>query len=250
MKYVFVGCILLLLSVVSLLVRAQEATSEAAEKPLMRHPEDTVEPTPSGLRDDQLLVDVSLITGDPCAAPCWRGITPGETDWDDALTILENDPTLTDPVLQRDEETGAMVAEFQQINTGAPCCQTFSETGEVVDIIFLRVAPIMSLGKVIEVLGEPTYLVGSPFDDGQAIMNLIFPDIPLVVYAFVGGTTGELTDESEIIGVLYLKESDLDTLMETTNLHMWEGYGTYESYAEGEYEVTPAVTSTPIPSNG
>ena len=172
---------------------------------------------------------------------------PGETPWGDALTILEDDATLADPQVQSDEESGAVVAEFQQIDTGASCCQMFSETGEVVDILFLRTAPDVTVGDLIDAKGEPAYLIGSPFSDDQAIINLIYPDIPMVIYAFVPGTTGELTEDSEIIGVLYLKPSDIETLFETSapGLQEWEGYQSYQYYDESELEITPSVTLTP-----
>lgn len=32
--------------------------------------------------------DRSILTDDPCAAPCWQGITPGETPLDEAFDIL------------------------------------------------------------------------------------------------------------------------------------------------------------------
>lgn len=202
---------------------------------------------PPELRDPNLLQDRSLLDDEPCGAPCWRGITPGETAWSDALTILEDDATLADPQVQSDEESGAVVAEFQQIDTGVPCCQMFSESGDVVDILFLRTTPDITLGELIEAKGEPAYLIGSPFSDEQAIMNLIYPDIPMVIYAFVPGTTGELTEDSEIIGVLYLKASDIETLFETSEpgLQEWEGYQSYQYYEESELEITPSVTLTP-----
>ena len=34
---------------------------------------------PPVLRSDDYLSDTSIVTGETCEAPCWRGITPGET---------------------------------------------------------------------------------------------------------------------------------------------------------------------------
>jgi hypothetical protein len=204
---------------------------------------------PPELRDPNLLQDNSLLTDEPCAAPCWRGITPGETEWNDALTIIEDDPTLTDPQTQADENSGAVIAEFQQLDTNVACCQMFSEVGQVVDIVFLRTAPTVSVGEVIEAKGEPSYLLGTPFSDDQAIMNLIYPDIPMVLYAFVEGTTGSLSEDSPIIGILYMKPSDMELLLQTSDpgLQAWEGYQSYQYYDESELEITPSITLTPTP---
>jgi hypothetical protein len=203
------------------------------------------------LRDPALLQDTSLITSDPCAAPCWRGITPGETSWRDALIILEDDPTIENLQTQTDENTKAAAADWQQ-RGGAACCQAFSEDGQTVSILFLRTAPTMTLGQVIAAHGEPTYAVGSPFSDNQAIINLIYPNIPMVVYAFVPGTEGEISANSEIIGVLYMTPKDMALLEVTSSLHRWEGYGSYSAYRGDEdapFDVTPSVTLTPTPTS-
>ena len=72
----------------------------------------------------------------------------------------------------------------------------------------------------------------------------------MVIYAFVeGAETGELSESSEVIGALYFVEEDMDLLLQTTELHVWEGYQSYATYNEGEFEVTPSVTLTPTPES-
>lgn len=203
------------------------------------------------LRDPNLLQDTSLITNDPCAAPCWRGITPGETSWRDVLDTLEDDPTLENVQPQADENTNAAAAEWQQ-RGGSPCCQAFSEDGETLSILFLRTAPQMTVGEVIGTHGDPVYAVGSPFSDNQAIVNLIYPDVPMVVYAFVAGSEGEVAATSEVIGMLYMTQRDMELLEVTSNLHTWEGFASYETYRGDEdapFELTPSVTLTPTPTS-
>lgn len=203
---------------------------------------------PPPLRDDNLLHDDSLITNQPCGAPCWNNITPGETTWNNAVTILEDDTALENVQTQQDEETSAVVAEFQGVG-GSPCCQMFSETGETVSLIFLRLAPDTTVGEIIETHGEPAYAIGSEFAEDQAIVNLLYPDIQTVVYAFTAGTSVDLTEDSEIVGVLYMQPHDMELLIQTSNLHAWEGFGPYQAYAvtNEEFEVTPEVTLTPTP---
>lgn len=203
------------------------------------------------LRDSNLLQDTSLATGDPCAAPCWRGITPGETSWRDARTILEDDPTIENLQVKTDENSNAAAAEWQQVG-GPPCCQAFTEDGQTVSILFLRTAPEVSLGDVIEAHGDPAYAIGSPFSDDQAIVNLIYPAVPMVVYAFVPGITGAVTADSEIIGVLYMTQRDMDLLEQTSSLHLWEGYDDYSAYRGDEdapFDITPSITLTPTPTS-
>jgi hypothetical protein len=205
---------------------------------------------PPPLRDDTLLQDTSLLSTDPdCTAPCWRGITPGVTTWSDALTILEDDTTLENVNIQSDDQSPAKQADFQQTG-GASCCVINTNDGEVVNVIFLRVAPTVTMGELLDAQGEPTYLVGSQYTDDQAVMNLIYPDKSLVAYAFVPGTSGALSDSSEIVGILYLTPADMDLLVKTSSLHVWDGYKSYEEYDTSEFEVTPSVTLTPTPEGG
>ena len=205
---------------------------------------------PPPLRDDKLLQDTSLLTNDPdCSAPCWRGITPGKTPWSEALTKLQDDKTLENVTTQSDDKSKAIVAEFQQ-KGGTSCCQMFSEDGEKVNVLFLRVAPTVKLGQLITAQGLPTYLVGSPYSDDQAVMNLIYPEKSLVVYAFVAGTSGSLSESSEIVGVLYMTPADMDLLIKTSSLHSWDGYKAYQTYDSSAFEVTPSVTLTPTPNGG
>ncbi len=202
---------------------------------------------PPPLRDDSLLQDSSLVSNEPCAAPCWHGITPGQTAWRDALTSLEDDTNYENVNVQEDDQSTAKVADWQQ-KDGSSCCQMYTQDGETVSVLFLRVAPTLTTSDVIDAQGEPTYLIGSPFSDDQAIMNLIYPEKSLVVYAFVGGATGMLSESSEIVGILYMTPEDMDLLIKTSNLQAWDGYQSYQAYDESEFEVTPAVTLTPTPS--
>ncbi len=205
---------------------------------------------PPPLRDTNLLQDTSLITTtESCSLPCWRGITPGVTKWSDALTILEDDKTLESVNVQEDDKSKAKVAQFQQ-KGGTSCCQMFTQDGETVSVVFLRTAPTVTVGQLVTAQGEPTYLVGSSFSDDQAIMNLIYPEKSMVIYAFVAGATGALSETSEIVGVLYMTPTDMDLLIKTSNLHAWDGYKTYDAYDTSAYQVTPSVTLTPTATGG
>jgi hypothetical protein len=211
-----------------------EATPEATEGT------DEAEATPEATSEATL----NTLIG----TSCWRGIVPGVTAWSDALTMLEDDATLENVKTQESEDSPAKAAEFQP-KGGTTCCQVFTQDGETVSVVFLRVAPEVSLGELIEAQGEPSYLVGSQYSEDQAVMNLIFPEKSLVIYAFVPGTTGALSEDSEIVGVLYLTPSDMDLLIKTSSLHTWDGYQSYTDYDTIEFEVTPEITLTPTPES-
>jgi len=197
---------------------------------------------PPELRNPAYLNDTSLISGEPCAAPCWRGITPGETSWSDARSILEDDSTITDIQIQNEEETGEIAATFQRLD-GIPCCLIYTEDGEQVDQMLFQLAPEITLGEVIETHGEPEFLSLSEVSADQAAAALYYPDIFTVVYAFLSGAeTGALGESSEIFAMLYVRPVDMELVLQNSSLYNWTGYGTYQSYAERGFDITPVPT--------
>lgn len=207
---------------------------------------------PPPLRDDTMLRDFSLTDNQPCSAPCWNNITPGETAWSAALTILEDDEALSDPSTRNPEDEifpNAVVAEFSR-SDGTTCCQIITLDGETVSTVFLRLAPGVTVGQVVSNFGEPEYLALSPYSETEALANLVYPARSTVIYAFVEGeATGALSAESEVIGGLYITPTDMEELLVSSPLHAWEGYESYKFYAEGELEVTPQPTATATPAS-
>lgn len=203
--------------------------------------------TPPELRDPKMLRDDSLITDDPCAAPCWRGITPGETKWTDALPLIQDDPAFADVQVQQGQD-GALGAQWRFGADNPPCCQMISGTGDTVDFITVQLAPGVTVGQLIEAKGEPTYVLGRDFTPDQAVMLLLYPEQQLIVYAFVAGTAnGVLSESSEVVSVSYLKPADMDLVISTNDLYTWNGYGAYTDTIDGTFDVTASVTLTPTP---
>lgn len=191
---------------------------------------------PPVLRDDALLNDTSLISGDPCEAPCWNNITPGETSWRDALIIVEDDPRLVNVEVVEDPESDAQLINFNAPE-GPQCCRVFSDDGETISAVLLLLAPEMRLGQVIDKFGEPQYITGGDVTSDQTLLSLVYPDVPLVVYVFAAGTAeGTLTANSEIIGAIYLTAADMDELLAATNLYLWDGYGPVSEYLDGNFD--------------
>lgn len=191
------------------------------------------------LLNDNYLDDDSFITGDPCEAPCWRDITPGETSWQDARTIIEDDDSLDDLQTQSEDDTDRIGAAWAQAD-GDLCCQMFSsDDGETVDFLILQTAPDEELEAVFEVYNEPTYLIGETLADDQGLFSLFYPEVPMLIYAFVEGEGGELSETSEVIGFAYMTAELMQELIDTSELHAWEGFASYQDYMDGEFEVTP-----------
>lgn len=198
-------------------------------------PEDLVR-MPNQLLDETLLADTSLVDGEPCAAPCWRGITPGETTFDEAVAILEDEDDLLNIEVQ--EQNGAKLATWESTE-GIPCCQMTSQDGEEITFLQLRTSPDSTFGEVIAAYGEPAYLEGVPYTRRQTIFNVYYPDLNWVVFVFAPGASEPLNEDSAVIGAVYLNTDVMMSVLENANLHAWEGYASLAEYDEGPFEITP-----------
>lgn len=189
------------------------------------------------IRSDDLLRDNSFLTGDPCGPPCWRNIIPGQTNWQNALTIIEDDPTLDRLQTRADEESSAIAAGWAQVD-GEGCCQMFTEDGSTVSFVVLQTRPDHTLGEVIAEHGEPAYVIGEAITGDQGLFNLFYPDTPMIIYVFIAGEQGELSPTSEVVGFAYMTETLMDELLTTYSLHAWEGYLSLNAYQQIDFAIT------------
>jgi hypothetical protein len=194
---------------------------------------------------DKLLQDTSVITDEPCAAPCWRGITPGETKWNDALAILEADDTLTDMEIRSNADTGQIGAAWSAVN-GDKCCQMFTQDGESVALIVLSTTPDIKFGEVIEKYGEPEYVIGQSLSATQALASVYYLDVPMMIYVYSEGETGTVNEESPVVGFAYTTPELMQLVVDTSNLYNWSGFGTFSDIIGGDFDLTPSITLTPV----
>ncbi|MCU0511839.1 MAG: hypothetical protein MUE40_04630 [Anaerolineae bacterium] len=193
---------------------------------------------PPNLRDPNLLQDTSLLTDDPCAAPCWRNIIPGETSWRDMMIAIEDDPAFTTVEEVKDDSSEARLVNFTT-SSGSPCCRVYSTLdGRTVGQILTLLAPgQMTLGDIFDKYGEPQYATGADVTSDQALVSLIYPDVPVIVYVFAAGVAeGALTAASEVIGVIYLQPADIDDIVNNTSLYAWEGYVPLAGWLDGNFD--------------
>lgn len=202
-------------------------------------------PTPQ-IRSDRYLFDTSVVSLDPCGPPCWRGITPGETNWDDAITIVEDATDINELQIQADEESERIAAAWNAAE-GELCCQMFTDDGETISFLIIQTTPDTTLGEVIEQHGDPDYAIGETLTDDQGLFSLFYQDIPMLLYVFIAGESGELSATSEVVGFAYMTDDTMQLLIDSADpgLHAWDGYQSFTTYMDGEFEVTPVITLTP-----
>ena len=188
------------------------------------------------LLDGTKLNDTSLLTGEPCEAPCWNDIRPGETRYRDAKLIIEGDERyqITEEPEPEEGNPGRLFTFAEGQNQ--ECCQVFSRDGETVSSFLLQMAPVIEFGPVFDRLGEPQYVVGQEVSPEQAYMALVYPNRPMVLYAFVAGASADLSVMSPIIGGMYMSSAEMEQLLTCTSLNLWRGFLPYSSYAVAEDE--------------
>ena len=184
------------------------------------------------LLNDRLLDDTSLLTGEPCAAPCWQDITPGETSYEDALARLEALESVTN--IQADD----LAITFAGTENYA-CCQLISDDNGLISTILLQLRPQMQLGDAVAKLGEPTYVLGQPFSDAEAMLIQVYPERAMILYVMVPGVDGQLLESSPIVATMYITADQMNQLVASTPMDHWKGFLTYGDYMDGEFDVNP-----------
>lgn len=201
-------------------------------------PDFTIGQPEISLLNDNFLNTDSLVTGEPCDAPCWENITPGETTMADASTIIAELEPFT--VLQQDADTVVFTTSENDI-----CCQIISENNsgspdDVVGAVFLQLAPNNTLGELIEAHGEPTFVTGEPYSDSEAIMTLFYTDINTIVNVIVEGENGQLSEDTPIFTAIYASSPLIESAVNNSQLDNWKGFLTYSEYMDGEFDNSPS----------
>lgn len=189
------------------------------------------------LLDETKLQDTSLLSGEPCEAPCWNGITPGETSYRDAKLILEGDGRFK--IGEESEAEGDDPGRAFTFSEGEnpACCQLISSNGETVTSILLQLAPSLMFGPVFDKYSEPEFAAGGQVSDAQGFVALVYSDVPMVVYALVENPQeGALSVSSPVISVLYMAEPEKERLFTCAELHYWQGFQSLSTYAGEDYD--------------
>jgi len=186
----------------------------------------TIGPPERTLLDDRFLADTSLITGEPCAPPCWQNIVPGETTLAEALSIV----SAMDAVSLRQQSEQA----FQFGRPDAPpCCQISADASQTVDAIILQFAPAMSMGDALAEHGEPLFFRSQPYTDSEAILWFYYPELFTMIQVVVPGVEGSLRANSPLVAAYYLTAMDMSDAVAAGTFSQWQGYMSYHDYAAG-----------------
>ncbi len=204
---------------------------------------------PPPLKSDKYLNDRSLVLGEPCAPPCFQGITVGQTTFVDAVSKAKENKLFSN--VQSQEKTDQAPAQAAWATVGGEsCCQITADpaTG-LVDAILVRVAPVMTLQEVIAKYGDPAYVsvLSNDYSPTEVAMGLIYPKSGNIIWVMPGDANSTVDENDPVVVVLYLKPESFTQLLDTATLQGWDGYKSYQKYKTNTPALTPRVTLTPKP---
>ena len=185
----------------------------------------TVGPPERSLLSQIYLADASLISGEPCAPPCWRNIVPGKTSLADAMAIVQGLDGVGEPQLGPD---GLIFGRAD----GPVCCQIASGDGESVQMIMLQFAPTMHFGDAVASYGEPLFYGGLPFSAEETLMMFYFPDNAMLITTVASATDGMLEESTPIVGALYSTQETLAATIDRDELAPWRGFVAISEYID------------------
>ncbi|HYF64117.1 MAG TPA: hypothetical protein VD886_14945 [Herpetosiphonaceae bacterium] len=176
--------------------------------------------------------------GVPCRAPCWEGITPGQTTWAEALELLRASQLIDQarfPSAQSEDEVdwnwvGERYGGLLRTSSGT------------VSMILVDLPEDVLLRDVIAAYGEPSHVAAAAFrgDHGDGpfyIFSLAWEPAGFALEA------GSLYTEKPILGPdlpfhkLYFSTSPdiiLPGVSKNQRLLPWEGFKEFDAYCRGE----------------
>lgn len=176
----------------------------------------------TSLLDETMLADDSVVTGEPCAAPCWQGLTPGVSTWAEAEEILAANELVPD--LEIIDNNGGKVALWSS-EAGSECCNAGSMTGENLDYIQLLIASDVTVGELIETYGEPDLIRATPLSFDYSAVTLIWSELPFVAIAEVEGDLDALISaDNQVFQLIYLTDDVITIFAERPDVIPWQGY--------------------------
>jgi hypothetical protein len=161
-----------------LLLAAACHVPSSGSLPLRQEPTATLNPA---------YVDRSLITGDPCAAPCWMGIQPGLATPEEAERLIASLPYVSNESADTvdsdwiDGGLATFVVHHCSFHPNAPCI-TYAVVGGLVVQLHIDALFDMSFGDVVDALGPPDYYyVDRPSFNPYCNVGLVWLDRSLTI---------------------------------------------------------------------
>jgi len=173
---------------------------------------------------------LSVLTNlEGCVAPCWYGITPGETEFAGLVDVIRSERQFYE-IEEHLDTVDAQAISWLSLSSGVGEPNFILADAEgVVEIVSILEANSLTLGEVIGVQGEPDYALAIRNDSAGAIVYGFFPAKSMLVLSFATLDTG-LTAEASVIGAQFFSETRMKELLTATAPADWTGFQGLESY--------------------
>lgn len=180
-------------------------------------------------RGDSILKDIT------CLPPCWRGVIPGRTSKNELIAILNSTAKDGDSIIDRDEGLGDWddIVSYYMDSQYGQNINFFILEDTVVEINFYWKL-YLTLGEVIEILGEPDWVFPSPGHNGPILIIIYEEEYVALLHQMESGflfVERNLEPQSEIVemGFFASIESLEKSVITLENLekygYKWAGYG-------------------------
>lgn len=153
-------------------------------------------------------LDTSLMTGEPCAPPCWHNIVPGVSTQSDVRAQLENSPLVKAESLSYhlSEYGGIQLFEYTWQARSKVANRIFFK-GDRVLRINIRMDDDVTLGDVVDKYGPPEtiYVDRGPEDISRYYITCDYPSMGLRIKGYTRIKSREL-DELVVDDTVWLSE--------------------------------------------
>ena len=152
----------------------------------------------------------SVLTISECELPCWNDITPGVTTTEEAKQILEK----TAGIGANNIDTYNTSPRIRfSLSLETPCVnrktlgRVESLDGNVIELQLMENLHIV-IGDVVQRIGEPEYVISTPFIGGGNNFVVIYPDKGVAFY--IPYDTEVVESGTQIISLILFDPTDLD----------------------------------------
>ena len=234
-----VGCLfLVLISALSCSCKPEADVSSPTDIP-----SPTSTPSPPEL-------DTSLLTDDPCRAPCWNNIIPGVSGEDEVRAQLQDASFVKEGTLEYEltEERGIQLGFFYWQARSEHYNRVYLRDGKVLRIQIM-IDHDRTLGEAVDKFGPPEGVFADIYRESYRV-EFYYPTqgiefesnmLPVDRQVYLGDGKGILQEDMKVTRAIYFAPTSMDGMVSEAylyssydmegwlaNIHEWEGFGEVE----------------------
>jgi len=197
-------------------------------------------------------VQTGLLTGEPCAPPCWQGLTPGQSTEQELAVVLDTSEQV-DPRSLRQESGGCGQLTYWRNRDPFPSLSTQSgwttnyacTSHKVLKVVMEYLGYEVRLEQLLENYGPPDALRAQPAgvpERPYVEVSLYYPARGLMCQLELSDQDEPLRPETRVIRAWYFAPTTLESLANPGSgvpfppaeyaadaLQEWQGYGPVEA---------------------